>query len=409
MNAFAIAWDSIWHHRTRSLLTALGVVIGVFAVVTLTSLGGGVKTFVTGQFSTFGANIVTVTPASPHTAASSGGFGHHGHGGGGGGGFGGGAPSTLTLGDVTAIEQAKSPAISAVVPIAEVPELISHGGTTANQASVLGTSSAYFGAEHLKFAKGRFPQAGQSGVVIGSKLAKTLFGSKASTALGQSVTIGSDHYTVTGVLTSSGNLFGGNPDTSAYIPAAQAVASAPGHTLTEILVIANGNSRVTAATAAAQTVLLARHPAHNFALTSSQQILSTVQGTLTVVTDFVAGLAAISLLVGGIGIMNIMLVTVAERFREIGVRKALGARDGDILLQFLSESVLLALLGGIVGMLFAALVTYFVGKLVGIPAGLTTGSVTLAMGFSIVVGAVFGVLPAMRAAHLMPAEALRSD
>jgi putative ABC transport system permease protein len=179
--------------------------------------------------------------------------------------------------------------------------------------------------------------------------------------------------------------------------------------VSQIVLSARTNGDVNAAAAAARAVMDKRHPSHNFALTEATQILSTVQSTLSTITAFLSGLAAISLVVGGIGIMNIMLVTVTERFREIGIRKALGARDGDILVQFLAESVLLAVLGGAVGTAFAAIAAAVITRLIGIPAGLTANAVGLALGFSIAVGAVFGVLPAIRASRLMPAEALRSE
>jgi putative ABC transport system permease protein len=401
MNAFGIAWDSIWHHKTRSFLTALGIVIGVFAVVTLTSLGGAVKTYVNQKFSGVGANLMTVVAALPSSGTQHG-FGH-GRGGGGANAFVS-VPSTLTVGDLNALLHPRPSAIATATATITVPDLISYHGRVASSAGIQGVTSTYFGMQNSKFQTGRFQS---DGVVLGPSLAKTFFGK--TDAVGKAVTIGGSTYPVTGVLTSSSGAPGSDPNNTAYLPLTTALKLAHQTTVSEIIIAAKTAQAVPKAEKQANAVLLKRHPSHNYKIETSQEILSTVTSTTSVITDFLAGIAGISLLVGGIGIMNIMLVTVSERFREIGIRKALGAHDSDILVQFLSESVLLAFIGGFLGTLLAALATHVVGKAVGIPANLTTSSVVTAVVFSLLVGAVFGVLPAMRAARLMPAEALRTD
>ncbi|MCY0879309.1 MAG: ABC transporter permease [Firmicutes bacterium] len=401
MNTFAIAWDSIWHHRTRSFLTALGIIIGVFAVVTLTSLGSGVKAYVNQKFAGIGANLITVVPALPSAHSSGHGLGHNG------GGQGGlalsGIPSTLSLGDVQALDHSHHPVLQAAAGVITVPELLSKGSTTAS-ATIMGVSTPYFSMQNLTAAQGTLKG---TGVVLGHNVAVSLFGHHP--ALGQTVTVGTTPFKVTGVLKSAEGAPGSDPNDTAYLPLAQALKVSGQTHVSEIILAASTAQNVPKAVTVARHILLARHPSHNFKIITSQEILKTVTSTTSVITDFLAGIAAISLLVGGIGIMNIMLVTVSERFREIGIRKALGARDGDILVQFLTESVLLALIGGFVGTIFSGVATHVVGKLVGIPAGLTVGSVLTAVFFSIGVGALFGVLPAMRAARLMPAEALRTE
>lgn len=398
MNTFAIAWDSIWHHRTRSLLTTLGVIIGVFAVVTLTSLGGGVKTYINQKFASIGANLITVTPALPHTHSN----GRH-HFGSKGGALFSSVPSTLTVSDVTALDHSHHSALVSAAGVITVPDLINYQGKTPS-ASIMGVSTPYYGMQNLKTAQGTLTG---SGIVLGHSVSQSLFGKKSG--IGHSVKIGTQTFTVTGILDSAQGAPGSNPNNTAYLPLKTALTVSGQKNVSEIIIAASSPQSVPKAKTAANHILAQRHPSHNYSIITSQEILKTVTSTTSVITDFLAGIAGISLLVGGIGIMNIMLVTVSERFREIGIRKALGARNSDILVQFLSESVLLALIGGLIGTGVSGLATHFIGKAVGIPAGLTLSSVITAVLFSIGVGAVFGVLPAMRAAQLMPAEALRTE
>ncbi len=398
MNAFAIAWDSIWHHRTRSFLTALGIIIGVFAVVTLTSLGGGVRTFVNQKFVGVGANLITVTPSLPSAHSSARGSKFRG-----GGPFSN-VPSTLTAKDVNALNRPHHPVIKAASGMITVPDLISRPKQKPASARVSGTSSTFFAIENLKAQAGTLTG---KGVVLGEKVAKELFGHHP--AVGQKVAIGTKNVRVTGVLKSAQSGPGFAPNTTAYLPLQTAFGITGQKTVSEIVVAASSTNSVNSAVTLVRHILLTRHPNHDFKIITSKELLSTVLSTTRTITDFLAGIAGIALVVGGIGIMNIMLVTVSERFREIGIRKALGARDGDILIQFLTESVLLAVIGGIVGTVLAGIVTHVVGKSIGIPANLTVNSVVTAVSFSIAVGVVFGVLPALRAARLMPAEALRTE
>jgi putative ABC transport system permease protein len=407
LNAFSIAFDSIWSHRTRSALTALGVVIGVFAVVTLTSLGAAVNNYVSGQFSTLGARVITISPAIPKATGTT--TGRHGRvriGGGGGAGFAAAdVPSTLTVGDATAIANAHASTIAGAAPIADLPATVSPTLGGSSGIIAIGTTASYFRIEQATFARGRFDG---KGAVLGSKAASRLFPG-VKNPIGQTLYIDKTALKVAGVLTAGKGLAGDLVDPNVYVPVATGLAATHQSYVSEIVVGAKTNDGVNAAAAAARKVMEKRHPSDNFSVTEATQILSTVQSTLSTITGFLSGLAAISLLVGGIGIMNIMLVTVTERFREIGIRKALGARDGDILVQFLTESVLLAVLGGAIGTAFAAIAAAVITRAIGIPAGLTANAVGLALGFSIAVGAVFGVLPAIRAARLMPADALRTE
>lgn len=396
MNAWSIALDSIWHHKLRSALTALGIVIGVFAVVTLTSLGAAVKSYVARQFSVFGADLITVAPASPHAASE------HGHGFAGGFGL---APSTLTAGDAAAIARLTGDHVAAAAPVAMAPGTVARDGTAVPGASIVGTTPAYFGIENLPFTSG--VAFGASGAVLGHAVAAALFGSAPS--VGASIDVGGRTYVVSGVLKASDSQLSGNANGTVYIPVADALGLAGSTHVSEIVVAADGSADVPAASNAIQRLLQKRHGVDDFSVVTAGEILSTVNSTLTVITSVLGGIAAISLVVGGIGIMNIMLVTVTERVREIGTRKALGAHDGDILIQFLVESVLLALLGGAIGLVLSALAGRVVGQAVHFSIALTSSSIILALLFSVGVGAVFGVLPAMNAARLMPAEALRSE
>ncbi len=396
MNAWSIALDSIWHHRLRSGLTALGVVIGVFAVVTLTSLGSGVKAYVTRQFNRFGAELITVVPAFPGSGRGS----HRGE-------FNLVAPpSTLTLADAQALAGLRARGVEAVAPLEQVPALVSLGSGPGTATAVIGTTAPYFPMEQLAFAAGGVT-GGLQGAVLGHAVAYDLFGG--ADPVGHTIAVNGRAIRVQGVLRAAGNQLGSDPDQAVFIPVAQALTLAGTHHVSEIVIQAAGTASVAGARRAVQQLLARRHPLGDFTVITAGQILSTIQSTLSVITSVLGGIAAISLLVGGIGIMNIMLVTVTERVREIGVRKALGARDGDILVQFLVESVLLAVLGGAVGTAFAGLAAHIIGDTIRVPIALTAASIGLALGFSVTVGAVFGVLPAMRAARLMPAEALRTE
>ena len=399
MNAFSIALDSIWAHRLRSALTSLGIVIGVFAVVTLTSLGSGVRSYVSGQFGSFGATLITVAPALPHASS------HKPR-------FGGGpnnnfinVPSTLTVADATAISLAHSRDISQVAPVAVLPVTVSPTSGSSSGLAATGTTASYFRAEQLSFAAGRFTH---SGAVLGSSAMHTLF-PRVKDPIGRTIYVGQSPLPVTGVLNSASGLLSKAANNTIFVYVSTGLKISDLHNISEILVAASGNTQVNGAGSVITRVMKRRHPSGNFTVTKDTQILKTINNTLSTITTFLSGLAAISLLVGGIGIMNIMLVTVTERFREIGIRKALGARDSDILVQFLAESVLLSLLGGAIGVLLSALASHMIGQLAGFSAGLTLDAVALAVGFSLLVGIVFGVIPAFRAARLMPAEALRTE
>lgn len=405
MNAWSIALDSIWHHKLRSTLTALGVVIGVFAVVTLTSLGAGVRNYVTSQFNSFGADLITVAPAAPPAPKASGS---------GGGPFGGPnafvqTPSTLTVADAQAIAGLGGGQVRAALPVATAAAHVLAGAAVAPVSVVQGVTAPYFAAERLHFAAGGVGAGFSSGAVLGHAVALALSPGDAAGAVGRALTINGSRSTVVGVLAPAGNQFGVSADGSVFVPVDIALTLSGTSTVSQIIVRATSTGAVHGAVAAITQLMDQRHPLKDFAVVTAGQILKTIQQTLSVITSVLGGIAAISLLVGGIGIMNIMLVTVTERVREIGTRKAMGARDGDILVQFLVESVLLALLGGAIGTALSALVGGVVGKVAKIPLGLTDSSVALALGFSVLVGAVFGVLPALNAARLMPADALRSE
>ena len=399
MNAWSIALDSIWHHKLRSTLTALGIVIGVFAVVTLTALGSSVKSYISGQFTSAGADIITVTPASPEEQQALSGAGHHGFGG---GGFGP-TPSTLTVGDARAIASATD--VRAAAPVETAPGGVQAGSATAPNASVAGTTAAYFGIEDLPLAGGSTSGFAQ-GAILGHDVAATLFGSAA--AVGQTIHVGGHAYPVVGVLKKSANQLDAAANQTVYIPVASALTLAGSKYVTEIVASADSSADVGTARTALLQVLAKRHAVRDYAAVTAGQMLTIVNNTLSVVTGVLGGIAAISLLVGGIGIMNIMLVTVTERVKEIGTRKAVGARDGDILVQFLVESVLLSVLGGAVGTGLSAVAGRIVGHAIHFAIVLTSSSVILAFAFSVAVGIVFGVFPAMNAARLMPAEELRT-
>ncbi len=405
------ALDSVLANKLRSLLTVLGIVIGVGAVIALVSIGRGAQAQITAQIQSIGTNLVFVRP---------GGFQ-----GPGGANAGGGSAATLTQADGEALLSA--PGVAAVAPEVSGRGQVTYLGQNTN-TSVVGVTPDYLAALNFQLADGEFVSeanvvARSSVVVLGSAVADTLFGGPGG-VVGQSVRISGQPFRVIGVLASKGGTGFGNQDDRVLVPLTTAQTRLTGNNrfrganvISVINVMVDSPNNVEPAIASITEILRERHGtyegADDFTVQNQQDILSTVTQVADTLTIFLGGIAGISLLVGGIGIMNIMLVSVTERTREIGIRKALGARGRDILYQFLIEAAALSLTGGVIGITLGWGVSQLIGQ---VRLGNSTitpvvglDAVLLATGFSIAIGLFFGIYPASRAAALEPVEALRYE
>jgi putative ABC transport system permease protein len=394
-------------NKLRSLLTVLGVSIGVGAVIVLVAVGNGSGKAVQSQLEAMGTNLLTVSTT------------------GGGGGFqrGQAGPAaqqySLTLDDAAALADDRlAPDVAAVAPVmTSSGTTATNGDTSYTVSQVIGTTPEYMPATNTPVGTGAsFTQedvdTSQRVILLGQTTATELFTRPAS-AVGQTIKLGAIDFVVRGVLASKDSTGFSDPNATAIMPISTLRATQAGYgALSQIVVQAADTDRVDTAQAEVTQLLTARHqvPATEtspFRITNSAQILQTSQDTAATFTALLATVAAISLVVGGIGVTNIMLVTVTERTREIGIRKALGARRRTILGQFLIEATLLSLIGGAVGVATALIVTRF--QLAGVEPVLVPSSIGLALGVSAAVGLFFGSMPAHRAAGLRPIDALRHE
>jgi putative ABC transport system permease protein len=391
-------------NKLRTGLAMLGIVIGIGSVIALVSLGQSSQAAVSNQIESLGANILTISPGSTRGGFIQGGAG---------------SATTLTLEDAQAI--ASSPSVTDVANVS--PEYsrraqVTAGGKNTN-TSITGVMAIYSTIHKVGVAEGQFisdsDNARQSKVaVLGPTTVSDLFGANVD-PLGQSIRISGQSFKIIGVTVSKGGGGFGNADDVIYVPLSTAQKVLFGATsLTSIAVEAKSASVMTAAEDEIGYVLLDRHkiasPTNaDFTIISQNDILSTVSSVTGTFTALLSGIAAISLIVGGIGIMNIMLVTVTERTREIGLRKALGAKKKNIIAQFLIESIILTFVGGVIGMLVGVLASYGISKVISLPFTIAIGSIALAMGVSGAIGIIFGWYPAQKAANLQPIEALRYE
>jgi putative ABC transport system permease protein len=397
-----MALVSLGNAKLRSFLTMLGIIIGVSAVVSILAIGDGVKQTVQNQITgVVNANAITI--ASGANAVGKGSVGASSLG-----------ASTLTQKDVTALTKVSN--VTAVAPISLVSGILANGSSTATGALILATTPDFAKTQNLNFSGGRFIESGDNGknvVVLGGAAKQALFGD--ANAIGQTVTIRGVKFTVIGSLqttdSSASSLTGSNFDNAAYLPFQTAAAFSGGSPqILRILVQSDSTSDVnTVATNVKHALTISHGGQQDFTVLTQKDILSTVDSILNLLTTFIVAIASISLLVGGIGIMNIMLVSVTERTREIGLRKAIGASSATVLSQFLIEAVVLSLIGGGLGILAAVGLAKGAGKLASITPDFTPGAILLAVGVSAGVGIVFGIAPAIKAARKRPIQALKAE
>jgi len=395
---------SMFSNKVRSALTILGIVVGIASVIVMVAIGQGAQQSITNSIAQAGSNLILVMP----------GFGF----GGGGGGVRGarGAALTLTEGDAQAI-QSQVTGVSAVSQERSTREQVVAGANNTN-TQIMGATPDYTVVHSVQMAEGSFlTQNDVSSVarvaVLGPTTRDDLFGTGATGVIGKRVRINGIDFRVIGVTVSKGGSGFNNADDVIYVPLSAVQTLLVGDThLSEISISASSANDITSVENQITTLLLSRHKISDptqadFNVLSQSDIAataSTITGTFTIV---LASIAGISLLVGGIGIMNMMLTAITERTREIGLRKAVGARRSDISMQFLAESVSLTFLGGVIGVLLGIGISGGLSALAHINTHVSIPSVLLAAGVSIGIGIVFGYYPALRAASMNPVEALR--
>src|SRR5512141_602440 len=404
--AFLEALESLSGNKLRSGLTVLGIVIGVAAVIAMLAVGEGAQASITGSISGIGTNLLFVFRGDRADSVRN--------------------PKPLTLGDADALrDQFAAPAVAAVAPALQGNGVVSFGGEQTSP-QLFGVTPEYFQVRNLQMAEGdpitEEHMLGRASVVIlGSETATDLFG-HSDGVTGETVRIEGQPFRVIGVLQSKGGGAFGSEDNQALVPfttaQARLIRRSTNDRVDIIFVQAVSGDVVPQASDEISQILRTRHRTpigeDDFTVFTQQDFLSTFSTITGILTIFLGGIAGISFLVGGIGIMNIMLVSVTERTREIGLRKALGARRRDILIQFLTESSLLSLIGGIIGIILGWLISFIVGRVAAANGTAFTpvvgmNAIALATLFSAAVGLFFGIYPANRAANLEPVEALRYE
>lgn len=396
-------YSALSSNKSRSGLTILGIVIGISSVIALVGIGQGATASVTSSITSLGSNLLIVYPgASRNAGPVSGGAG---------------SATTLTKEDAEAIKKEVS-SVSGVISELSKRYQVTYKANNSN-VQVIGTESEYEKIRNVSIASGAFFNDDQNKnfskvAVVGPTVRDELFGEGVD-PVGSTIKINKIQFKVIGLTASKGGTGFNNSDNSVYVPIASAQRFLAGKTsISNIDIQAKDQDSVSTAQQEVTSLLLARHnisdlASADFSVMNQADIvssLSTVTQTLTLLLGAIAG---ISLLVGGIGIMNMMLTTVTERTREIGLRKAIGARSADITVQFLAESVALTFIGGIVGIVLGSAIALVVTKLGLVTSKVTLQSVLLAFGVSALVGIIFGYYPAKRAAKLHPIDALRYE
>lgn len=395
------SFRSVLKNKSRTILTSLGVIIGVTSVILLTSIGNGLKIYVNKQFESLGSNTIYISPGKIFNEEG-GGFDRSG------------ASSIIntsfTQKDVNDLKKNLRPNI--ILPVISTTTEVKSSNSKKN-TSIVGTNYLYGSSNNASPSNenGRWFTKEEEDkddpvAILGADIAKELFPN--GTALGKKIIIKSKNFKVIGIIDKKGSSFGGpSLDENIYIPLSLASKITGNENVQQIIVKVSDKAKIDSTKTEIKKILLKKYDEEKFSVFDSAQLLTSINAIIGTLTIALTGIAAISLVVGGIGIMNIMLVTVSERTREIGLRKAIGAYPNAILLQFLFEAVILSGIGGLIGIILGSIGTIAINTF--FPAVVTPGSVILAFGVSFLVGIIFGVTPAKKASQLSPIEALRYE
>jgi putative ABC transport system permease protein len=388
-----LALRALAANKLRSILTTLGIIIGVFSIILLVSLGSGLQTYITDQISGLGSNIIFVIPGPKGGSRSAGGI----------------VSNKLLISDAQELSQ-KLKGQAEVSGVIQQSTTAKFGNKVDKGVIVQGVSANYPQIIKVNIASGAFFTPGQerSGtpvVLIGQTVLSKLF--ENSNPIGKSLTLGNGRFKIIGTVAKRGSTFGIDQDNTVVIPVTIAKRQFGVTNVNSIYLTAKNSDLVPTVQSLATSILLRRLTTDDFNVQTAENALSTVANVTNVLSIALGGIASIALLVGGIGVANIMLVSVTERTREIGLRKALGARRNDILRQFLLEAIMLSVGGGIVGIVLGIGASLIVAMF--FVSSVTPWSVFLAFSFSVAIGVIFGMAPAIKASKLSPIEALRYE
>jgi putative ABC transport system permease protein len=389
-------YGSLRAHRLRTILTALGIAVGIASVILLTSIGEGLHRFVVAEFTQFGTNLISVTPGRIQTHGASLGAVN--------------AVRPLSVEDALALKRA--PYVQVSDPVVQGNADVKYFGRS-RRVTLYGVGPDFAEALKMRVASGEFlpqedPRSARAFAVLGSKVARELFGGE--NPLGSRIRVGGERYRVVGVMQSKGQILGFDLDDTVFIPVARALDMFNRESLQEIHITYEPTAPVAEVEEGIKRILVARHGAEDFTVTPQQKMLEVFGTVLNAITFAVAAMGGISLVVGGVGILTILTIAVAERTSEIGLLRAIGATRRRILLLFLGEAALLAATGGAAGLFLGWSIALALQLAVpALPVHTPWSYAVLAEAVAVVVGLAAGVMPARRAALLDPLEALRSE
>ena len=379
------ALKNIWSNKLRSALTMLGLIIGIASVIALVGIGNGASSQVKSQVQSLGTDVLTVSITSSDTSLE-----------------------YSQMDEILALDN-----VNSVAPYKTISATVSRGSTTSSKASIVATNNNYLDVTNISLAEGRTISIvdieNESKVcIIGSDLATTLF--SLSDPVGEKIKINGDNYTVIGVLEEQGTSMGSDIDEMLMIPITTAKYLGTDTSINNLYVKVEDENKITKTESLIENYIRSNLEISSdyYSVTSQDSVISTMENVTSTMSLLLGGIASISLIVGGIGVMNVMLVSVTERTREIGIRKSLGAKRKDILLQFLVESVILCAIGGVIGIL-AGIGSGYLAESYGYTFTSSSNIIIISFCTSALIGIVFGIFPAYRAAKLNPIDALHTD
>jgi len=402
LESIRVSLRALRANKLRSALTMLGIIIGVAAVIAMVGIGNGATASITSQIQGMGSNLLTISAGQSNS-----------------GGVNGGAGSSVSLSMTDVDKIAEGSAVKAVAPLSSTnAQVVLGSGNTST--SIIGTTEGYEIIKNVTMARGRYiteadVNSSARVAVLGPTVVENLMGDANANIIGKNIKINNVPFQVIGVTTATGSTGFQSSDDMITAPITTVQARLIGRkTLRNILVSASSEDLMQTAQDEITVTLRKTHKIqegkdNDFRVQNQADMLATMQSVTQTLTMLLGGIAGISLLVGGIGIMNIMLVSVTERTREIGIRKAIGAKSGDILMQFLIEAVVLSILGGGIGIALGYGGSSLAGKALAMDTSISVSSVLMAFGFSAAIGIIFGVFPARKAAAMDPIDALRYE